>query len=252
MFRARVIPTLLLDDGGLVKTKNFRNPKYVGDPINAVKIFNEKEVDEIVFLDISKKRIKNGPNYKLLEDIASEAFMPFAYGGGISKIEQIKTIFKIGVEKIILNTSIIDNPELISQAVNLAGSSSIVVSVDLKRSWRGNIRVYKDSGNIKTNLNYKRHIQNIENLGAGELIINSIHCDGLMNGYDLDLIKSVSSIVSIPIIAVGGAGNLLNLREALDSGASAVGAGSIFVFHGVHKAVLINYPNEEELKEIII
>ena len=251
MLRPRIIPALLLNNGGLVKTKNFIKPKYVGDPINAVRIFNEKEVDELVFLDISKRRFIDGPNYKLLEDIAGEAFMPFAYGGGISNIKQIKNIFKIGVEKIILNSSVIENPKLISEASEIAGSSSVVVSIDIKRSWRGNLRVYKNSGTKKTKIKLEEYIKNIETLGAGELLINAIHCDGLMKGYDLNLIKEISSLTSIPLIAIGGAGNLIHLKEAIKAGASGVAAGSFFVFHGTHQAILITYPSFDELEQLI-
>ena len=250
MLKTRVVPCLLLRNGGLVKTVRFKDPKYVGDPINAVRIFNEKEVDELVFLDISATPANRGPNFELLNDIASEAFMPFGYGGGITNLEQIRQLFSMGVEKVILNTSAADNTELISEAASMAGSSSVVASIDVRRSWRGKYIVSVDCGARKTDLDLVDFAVELERRGAGELLLNSVDRDGMMQGYDLDLIQSVASKLSIPVVAVGGAGELEHLRQAVNHGASAVAAGSMFVFHGRHRAVLITYPNYEELEAL--
>ena len=248
--RHRIIPTLLIKGDGLVKGKKYKNHKYIGDPINAIRIFNEKEVDELVFLDISLDRFKKGPNFKLIEDIASEAFMPFSYGGGISNLKQIKEVISIGVEKVILNTTAIENPNFISDAADIIGSSSIVVSLDLLRGNNNKIYLTKLSGKKKTNIDPLKFASYIEKKGAGELIINCIGNDGTMQGYDLNIIQKISSKVKIPTIALGGAGKYDHFREAIKSGASAVAGGSIFVLQGRHKAVLITYPNQSVIKEL--
>tara|TARA_Y100001933_G_C18945691_1_gene541553 strand:+ start:514 stop:1272 length:759 start_codon:yes stop_codon:yes gene_type:complete len=250
MIRTRLIPTLLLKEGDLVKTLRFKKTIYLGDPINAVKIFNDKEVDELVFLDISQRRYKDGPNYKLLEDIVGEAFMPFSYGGGITNINQMRRLYKLGIEKVILNTAAIDNPKLVYEAAQMIGASGVVVSIDIKRGWRKKLQVKRFSGTQRTSLNPIEHAKLMEELGAGELILNSIHCDGMMTGYDLEMIQQISSNVSIPVIACGGAGKLIHFQDAINAGASAVGGGSFFVFHGPNKAVLLTYPNENELIEL--
>lgn len=248
MLRIRVIPCLLLRNGGLVKTVKFKDPKYVGDPINAVRIFNEKEVDELVFLDISATPAGKEPNFELLSDIASEAFMPFAYGGGITRMEQISRLFALGVEKVVLNTAASITPELISEAASLAGSSSVVVSIDVRRSWLGKYTVYTHAGQKDTGREPVEYAQAMERLGAGELLLNAVERDGTASGYDLEAIERVAKAVSIPVVAVGGAGTLAHFSEAIHKGASAVSAGSMFVFHGRHRAVLISYPSQPELE----
>jgi len=253
MLNIRVIPTLLLKGVGLVKGSLFKDHKYVGDPINAVKIFNEKEVDELIFLDISATPNKREPNYDLIKDIASEAFMPFSYGGGIETTAQIERLFNIGVEKVIINSSAFSTPRLIKEASNIAGNQSIVVSIDVRRSIWGQYEVYTNNGNFGTKQNPIEYAKRMEDLGAGELMICSINQEGTRKGYDLELTKIISNAVGIPVIASGGAGSLNDLLEAINTGnASAVAAGSMFVFHGKHKAVLITYPQYSELQKLII
>jgi imidazole glycerol-phosphate synthase subunit HisF len=191
MLQVRVIPSLLLKGQGLVKTVQFKNEKYIGDPINAIKIFNDKEVDELVFLDITASKEKREPNYKLIHQIAGECFMPLSYGGGITSIEQIQKILSLGVEKVIINTSAALNPNLIKEASNLFGCSTIVVSIDVKKSFFGKNSVYICDGTMNTKKNPIEYACLVEHLGAGELLINSIDKDGMMQGYDIDLIKSI-------------------------------------------------------------
>lgn len=248
MLHARVIPCLLMRNGGLVKTVKFKSPRYIGDPINAVHIFNAKEVDELVFLDIGSTTALTGPNFELLVDIASEAFMPFGYGGGITSIDHVKQLYALGVEKIILNTAAADNPDLVSEAAALAGRSGVVVSMDVRRNWLGKYSVCVASGQRDLKRDPVAYAQEMEQLGAGEILLNAIDKDGTMDGYDLELIRRVSEAVSVPVVAVGGAGNLQHFRMAVDEGASAVAAGSMFIFHGKHSAVLITYPEYEELE----
>ena len=250
MRRIRVIPVLLIQNGGLVKSIRFRNHQYVGDPINAVKIFNEKEVDEIIILDISASRENRSPQTEQIAEIAGEALMPLAYGGGITRLEQIKMILYEGAEKVILNSSALDRPELITEAAAQFGSQSIVVSMDVKKNWRGRYRIYRDNGRKKTSLSPVELARRMEAAGAGELFLNSIDCDGTFEGYDLDLIREVTQAVDIPVIACGGATGVSDFAEAVrEGGASAVAAGSLFVFQRPHRAVLISYPSQEELKE---
>ena len=250
MLHARVIPCLRLRNGGLVKTVKFKNPCYVGDPINAVRIFNDKEVDELVFLDIGSTTALNGPNFALLADIASEAFMPFGYGGGITSIDHVKRLYALGIEKVVINTAAADKPGLISEAAALAGSSGVVVSMDVRRNWLGKYSVCAASGQRDLKRDPVAYAQEMEERGAGEILLNAIDKDGTMDGYDLELVHSVCEAVSVPVVAVGGAGKLHHFREAVDEGASAVAAGSIFVFHGKHRAVLITYPEYEELERL--
>jgi imidazole glycerol-phosphate synthase subunit HisF len=248
--RIRVIPCLLLQNDGLVKTVEFKNPRYVGDPLNAVRIFNEKEVDELVFLDISATSAGKEPNLDLLADIASEAFMPFSYGGGVTRLDQIRRLYAVGVEKVVINTAAAINPTLVSEAASVAGSSGVVVSIDVRRNWRGKYSVCTHGGRRDTRRDPVEYAREMERLGAGELLLNAIHRDGTMAGYDLDLIESVAAAVNVPVVAAGGAGELRHFREAVERGASAVSAGSFFVFHGKHKAVLITYPPYSELERL--
>lgn len=250
MLNTRVIPCLLLRDGGLVKTVGFGSPRYVGDPINAVRIFNDKEVDELVFLDIGATPSGSGPNFELLADIATEAFMPFAYGGGVASLEQAKRLFALGVEKVVINTAAARTPGLITAVADVAGSSSVVASIDVRRNWLGQYSVCVSGGREGCRMDPVAQAQEMARRGAGEILLNSIDRDGRQSGYDLELIGRVSGAVSIPVVAVGGAGNLTHFREAVDHGASAVGAGSLFVFHGKHRAVLITYPERKELEDL--
>lgn len=248
MLQTRVIPVLLLQNKGLVKTVQFKKGKYIGDPINAIKIFNDKECNELVVLDIDASKENRGPNFEFIRAIASECFMPLGYGGGIRNIDDINNLFSLGIEKVILNTAALKSPQLIQQASEKFGNQSIVLSVDITKSMFGKYQIFSHS---KANHNYSDPIhyilENIKN-GVGEIIINSVDRDGMMNGYDLKLIQKVSHEVNVPLIACGGASSLNDLRSAVEHGASGVAAGSIFVYHGPHKAVLINYPSYNECK----
>jgi len=245
----RVIPCLLLHKGGLVKSVKFTTYKYVGDPINAVKIFNEKEVDEIVVIDIDATREKREPNYEQIIEIASEAFMPMAYGGGITSTGQIKKILFGGAEKVIINKTAHTNPTLVTEASRLFGSQSIVVSIDVKRLLIGGYRVYTDNGKTKTAWSPVAFAKKMEEAGAGEIMLNNIDHDGTYKGYDTGLISEVAAAVSIPVIATGGAGSVDDFVKAKKSGASASSGGNMFVFQRPHQAVLISYPQQAELKE---
>lgn len=252
MLQTRVIPCLLLLNDGLVKTIKFKNPKYVGDPINAIKIFNEKEVDELVFLDISATNENRIPRYDFITKIASECFMPLSYGGGIKSIDQIKTILNLGVEKVIINSQAILNPNFIRQAAENFGSSTIVVSIDYKTNLLGKNYVYICSGKKATNIEPLKHALQMQEMGAGEVILNSIDRDGTMKGYDLNIMKTITEKLDIPLVALGGAGSVNHFSEAIQqAGASAVAAGSFFVFHGPHRAVLITYPQVNELEKAL-
>ena len=250
MKRIRVIPTLLLRDGGVVKTRQFRNPVYVGDPINAVKIFNEKEVDELILLDIDASRKKHPPNIRMIEQIASECFMPVAYGGGISDINQFQMLFSAGIEKVVVNSALKSNPAMIRSAAQTFGSQSIVASLDAKRTWFGKHKTYTACGKKCTGLSAVETAQMAVKLGVGEIYLNSIDQDGTQNGYDISLVQQVTESVSVPVIAAGGAQSITDFFSAVSKGnASAVSAGSMFVFHGPHRAVLISYPSQKLLVE---
>ncbi len=251
MLKTRVIPVLLLHNKGLVKTVKFKSPKYIGDPINAIKIFNEKEVDELIFLDIDASKAKREPNFDLIEDFASECFMPVCYGGGITTIEQIKKLFAIGIEKVSLNVSALTDENLIKEAVELFGSQSIVVTIDIKKSLFGKYQVYNHSSKKAIKQLYLEYIKNIEKLGAGEILINNVDLEGTQKGYDINLMESIVKSVSIPVIVCGGAGILSDFKKVKDEvNVSAVAAGSFFVFQGKHNAVLITYPKYEELEKL--
>jgi len=247
--RPRIIPTLLIDDRDLIKTIQFGKRTYLGDPVNAVKIFNRKRIDELSILDIGATRNNKGPDYELLKDIASEAFMPLSYGGGITNMDQIHDLLAIGYEKVILNTSLVKNPSLITKAAEKFGSQSIVASIDAKQI-KNEYKCLIVDGTVATDKNPVELSKEAEKLGVGEIIINSIDKDGMMNGYDIELVKSVSDAVKIPVIAVGGAGEIKDLKKVLDEGhAHAAAAGSMFVYYGKLKAVLITAPTEKELTE---
>lgn len=252
MLNNRIIPCLLLKNQGLVKTLKFKEPKYIGDPINAVNIFNDKEVDELVFLDITATVERKGPSFKMLEEIASECFMPLGYGGGICSLEDMKQIFSLGVEKVIINSHAFENPGLIKEAADTFGSQSIVVSIDVKKSLFGKYEVYTRSGTYNTKIDPVTYARQMETMGAGEILLNSIDRDGMMTGYDIALLQKVAQALSVPLVACGGAGKIEHLAEAVTMGhASAVAAGSMFVFHGKHKAVLISYPTTAEISAIL-
>lgn len=251
MLRARVIPCLLLSNGGLIKTVGFETPKYVGDPINAVKIFNEKEVDELLLLDVEASRRGVGPNFELLRKIASEAFMPLCYGGGVTTLEQATKLIQHGVEKVALNSSVLKNASLIRAMAAEMGSQSVVAGIDVKKDWLGRYRVFDSASRKLTSIDPIDHALRLQEAGAGEVFLNNVIADGTQAGYDLKLISSVANALNVPLIACGGAGNYADLTYALKAGASAVAAGSMFVFQGKHRAVLINYPPYQELERII-
>lgn len=251
MNRFRIIPILLIDEDGLVKGEKFKNHRYVGDPINAVKIFNDKEVDEITILDIGASRENRSPNFDLIEELAGEAFMPLSYGGGLSNLDQVSRILKSGVEKVIFNHSAVHRPKLIRETADKFGSSSTVVSIDVKSGGLfGGRKVFTLNGKENIGKDPLAFAKEMEEIGAGEIILTSIDKEGTQNGYDLKLIEHVSHEVGIPVIANGGAGNIQHFKDAISAGASAVAAGSFFVFQGPRKAVLISYPSNEDLKSI--
>jgi len=250
MLRTRVIPCLLLRKGGLVKTVGFADAKYVGDPINAVKIFNEKEVDELILLDIDASRDKREPNYVQIHDIVSEAFMPIAYGGGVKTVEQAQRVVSLGVEKVVVNSAVLGSMDIIARLSERLGSSSTVVAVDVKKDWLGRYRVYNATVGKTTDKDLFEYIRQAEESGAGEIFINDVARDGTGKGYDLPLLHKVCTSVRVPVIACGGAGTLDHFREAVAAGASAVSAGSMFVYVGKHRAVMINYPQYRVLQEL--
>lgn len=247
MSGGRVIPCLLLRGRGLYKTVKFREPRYVGDPINAVKIFNDKGVDELTILDIAASVERKGPDFALIESIVSEAFVPICYGGGVSTIEDFSRLFRLGVEKVSVNTAALTNTALVSEAAARFGSQSVVASIDVKRTMFGGYEVYGSSGKQRTRHDPVELARTLQKAGAGELVVCAIHKDGTMTGFDLQLTKMMVEAVDIPVVTLGGAGNVAHLKEALASGASGAAAGSMFVFHGPHRAVLISYPSESEL-----
>jgi cyclase len=244
--RPRVIPVLTIMNGGLVKTNKFNKPIYLGDPINAMKIFNEKLVDELVILDISKDRQLNGPNFQMLQEIADEAFMPLAYGGGIRNVEDGLRVLKIGFEKLVFNSAIEENPRIIEDLVKLVGGQSIVLSLDYRLKF-GLIRLYKNSGKIKTRLSISEIIITYEDLGVGEIIIHSIDRDGTRSGYDVTLLSKIAKETTLPIIALGGCNGLHDIKNLMNhSNVSAFAAGHLFVFYGRRNGVLINFPAEND------
>jgi cyclase len=250
MFQARVIPCLLLRGNGLVKTKKYKDAVYVGDPVNAVRIFSDKEADEIVILDIDASRLGHEPNYELIAEMAGEAFMPVAYGGGIRTLEQIRRLIRSGVEKVVINSLATESTDLIREAVDVFGSQAIVGGVDVRRKMFGGFSVVAKSATVATGLNLQAHIQSLVQAGVGELFINDVDRDGTMAGYDLELVSAVTK-APVSVVVSGGAGTMQHLSQAVhEGGASAVAAGSMFVFHGKHRAVLINYPKADELVKV--
>lgn len=248
MNKTRVIPVLLLRGRGLVKTVKFKDPTYIGDPVNSVRIFNEKEVDELVFLDIFATKEGRGPDFDLLADIAGEAFMPMAYGGGLSSLDQIRKVFSLGFEKVVIDSAAYGDGELIRQASAVFGAQSIVGCVDVRRTLLGRYVLYSHAGRTRQPRGLVDHVKDLERQGVGEIIVNAIDREGTLSGYDLKMICEVASAVQVPVVACGGAGSLDHMAAAVnEAGATAVAAGSLFVFVGPHRAVLINYPPRDEL-----
>ena len=251
MLRPRIIPSLLIQDNGLVKTVNFKNPKYVGDPINAVRIFNEKEVDELAIFDIDATAKGLEPNYSLIERIANQSRMPLCYGGGVKTVEQAQKIFGLGIEKIALSSAVLHNPELITQIAKRVGAQSVIVVLDVKKKLFGGYEVYTHNGKKSTGINPFDFAEKAQRLGAGEIIINSIDQDGVMKGFDMNLIDKVRDKISLPLTVLGGAGELQHIQQVIHKhGVIGVAAGSLFVFKGVYKAVLINYPEKGEKEKL--
>jgi len=249
MLKTRVIPCLLLRDGGLVKTVRFRKPTYVGDPINAVRIFNDKEVDELLLLDISASREHREPEFPLLERICRESFMPMGYGGGVHDLRTVEKLVWLGFEKVAVNSEFLANPDFIRRMVDVCGSQSVVVVIDVKKTAFKKVRGYDHVRGKSVSNDPVALARQAEELGAGEIVLNSVDRDGTMKGYDLDLLRSVTSVIGIPVIALGGAGSVADFTAAVKKGgASAVAAGSFFVFYGEHRAVLISYPDKAELQ----
>ena len=252
MLRSRVIPCLLVHNKGLVKTEKFKSAKYVGDPINAVKIFNEKEVDELIVLDIDATVKGNEPDYKMIERLANESRMPLCYGGGVTNSEQAQKIIKLGVEKVALSAGAISRPNVLAEIANVIGRQSVVVVLDVKKTVFGHYEIYSHNGKMKVKKNLFEFIKELESIGIGELVINSINNDGVMKGYDLTLVRKVRDCISVPLTVLGGAGgsdDILNLiNEYKIIGAAA---GSLFVFKGKYRAVLINYPSRTEKERIL-
>lgn len=251
MLAPRVIPCLLLSKGGgLVKTTKFMRPKYIGDPINAVRIFNEKEVDELMILDIDASKDNSGPDFSLVDQLAGECFMPLCYGGGVRNMSDVKVLFNLGVEKICLQSVAVRNPKIIREIADRYGEQSVVVSIDVKRDWLGRPRLFSHT-NIRfpTNKWHDALLSSVRQ-GAGEICLNSVDRDGMRNGMDLALISEASRLINVPLIAMGGVGGLYDIKYGIKAGASAVAAGAYFVFQGKHRAVLITYPRHEELQDL--
>ena len=252
MLRTRVIPALLLRDESLVKTVRFGKFTYVGDPCNTVRIFNELEVDELVFLDITATTEQRTPNLELLADIANECFMPLGYGGGIRSVEQAQAILRIGFEKIVVNSHAVENPDFITQLSRRFGSQAVIVSIDVKRSALGRHHVYTRAGTRNEHLDPVEWAQRAEALGAGEILLTSIDREGTWAGFDVELVRSVTTAVRIPVIAHGGAGRLSDIRTAVvQGGASAVALGSMVVFQKKGMGVLVNFPDAAQLEAVL-
>jgi imidazole glycerol-phosphate synthase subunit HisF len=249
MLRARVIPVLLLRDGGLVKTVKFKDAVYLGDPINIIRIFNDKEVDELVLLDIDATVEGRRPPFEVIAQVTDECFMPLAYGGGVRQIEDVERLVAMGVEKVAINSYAVERPAFVREAADVVGSSSVVVAIDVRRSRLGRYEVMTHGGKKATGLDPVRFAEEMERQGAGELLVTAIDRDGTMQGYDIGLVRRIADAVGIPIISAGGAGSVADLAAAIrDGGASAAAAGSMFVFQGRHRAVLVNTPGDAELR----
>jgi len=252
MLRPRIIPCLLVKNKGLVKTVNFKTPKYLGDPINAVRIFNEKQVDELMILDIDATTENRGPDFKIIEYWASQCRMPLCYGGGITTLEEAKTIFGLGVEKVALSSAAVNDPTLVTKIADKVGSQSVIVVIDVKKNKNNQYEIFTHNGQKATGLDPVDFVKQMQASGVGEIVVNSIDNDGVMKGYDFNLIDLVRNAISVPITVLGGAGTLKDIAELISRykiiGASA---GSLFVFKGVYKAVLINYPSPADKKKLI-
>jgi cyclase len=252
MLRPRIIPCLLVRDKGLVKTVQFKEHKYIGDPINAVRIFNEKESDELMVMDIDATRDNREPDYKMIENLAAECRMPLCYGGGVKTVEQAQRIFSLGVEKIAISSVAVSNPGLVAEIARRVGSQSVVVVLDVKKKLFGGYELYTHNGKKASGKSPFEFAARMEELGAGEIVVNSIDQDGMMKGYDMNLVEKIRKSITLPLTVLGGAGSLSDIGKLI-SGYGVIGAaaGSLFVFKGIYKAVLINYPNWQEKDKLI-
>lgn len=251
MYYNRIIPCLLLSEKGLVKTVKFRSPNYIGDPVNAVRIFNEKHVDELIFLDIEATRRKRGPDIDYLKNITSQCFMPLCYGGGVTSMEEVQRLFAIGFEKVAFGTAAFRQPDLVREAAERFGSQSISGVIDVKRNLAGRYKVWIECGRGRTGKDPVEYAHYLEQLGVGEILVNNISRDGVMSGYDRALVARVAGSTHVPVIVCGGAGRIEDMVDIVTEGkADAAAAGSIFVYYGINRAVLINYPTEERLAEL--
>lgn len=253
MIRPRVIPCLLIKGKGLVKTVQFKNPIYLGDPLNIINIFNKKMVDEMIILDIDATKDKKKPNFELLQRITSICFSPLTYGGAVNNLDDAESLFSIGFEKISLNSAAFSNPSFISELAKRYGNQSVVVSVNIDKDFWGRKRIVNNSlNNIEIKYSIPEQIKIFEDFGAGEILINDVNRDGTMKGYDIELINSITRKINIPVIACGGCSSYNDIKEVINNGgASAAAAGSFFVFNGIRKAVLISYPNRTIIKNIL-
>lgn len=246
----RVVPVLLLKGGGLYKTRRFAAEKYVGDPVNAVRIFNEKEVDELAVVDMRAARGASGPDFEALRDMAGEAFMPMSYGGGVADCATVHELVTLGYERVIVNSAAVRNPKLVGEIAARFGTSTLIASIDARKDVFGRYHVYINGGQEKTKLLAADWAQQLAHEGAGEILLTAIDRDGEMNGYDLALVREVATGLGVPVIALGGAGKPQDFVDAIGAGASAVAAGAYFVFHGKHRAVLISYPPRRDLEAL--
>jgi imidazole glycerol-phosphate synthase subunit HisF len=250
MIAGRIIPCLLWQGAGLVKTVRFRNPKYVGDPINAVRIFNDKEADELILMDIGASKNGYEPRFGEIEDIVSEAFMPICYCGGVRTVDQARRLVRLGVEKVAVNSGFLERPELVREIADEIGSSSTVAVLDVKKPTFGRVATWSHVRKPVMIADPVAYAVELQRLGAGEVLLHAVDRDGVMTGYDLELVQRVCAAVDIPVVALGGAGSIADLRSALTHGAAGAAAGSLFVFHGPHKAVLISFPGRREFVDL--
>ena len=252
MLQIRVIPSLLLKNDSLVKTVNFKNPRYIGDPVNTARIFNELEVDELMLLDILATNNNSKPNFNILSELANECFMPLAYGGGINDFEDAKKIFQIGIEKVVVNSIAFSKPAFITELAEHFGNQAIVASIDVKKNMFGKYQVYSNSGTKKQKVEPVVWAQKLEQLGAGEILLTAIHQEGTWSGFDINIIEKISNAVNIPVIANGGASSIEDIGKAVKEGqASAVSLGSMIVYQNKGMGVLVNFPDAKKLKRVL-
>jgi len=247
MLRHRVIPILLHDKGGLVKTRKFKDPVYIGDPLNAIRIFNSKFVDELILIDIGRTREGLPPDFDLIQRVVSECFMPLGYGGGICTLDQAQRVFSLGVEKVILQSVTFRNLRVLNEIANFGGTQSVSVSIDIIRDTKGIPKVFDSCRGMALDLNISEYLRLLEDHGAGEIILTSVDNEGTYEGFDLELIGLFKESLNVPLVANGGAGSIADFRKAIDSGADAVAAGSLFVFYSPKRGVLLSYPDSVDL-----